>query len=358
LAYDQIVSLRRFSLTHKAALLVFCIYFITKRGNWSADSLLFWPVAYFTSLWILGPLTLYHFRSSLSHGKKGLLIRHLLGAVLFGLFHLVLSFFLIVVLERFFRLPEHYSLSGFPLFLKDSWWYITDGLLWYLGYAAAFTLVYLYQKLLSEREKTAQAQVEAYQSQMHTLRSELSPHFLYNAMNSIAMKVRLKENKEAVSMIAALNDLLRVVLSKKQEKMVTLAEEINILSKYICIEKIRFGEKVSIQQEFPENLYDAMVPQLLLQPIVENAFKHGIRDNLSKQEISISAHAEGNWLIFIIFNSAENPHRIVTPVESNGIGISNVLERLKRIYGTEFRFKTERTDQSISFKISIPFQEI
>lgn len=320
--------------------------------------IIFWPGAYFLSLWILSPAVLYFFSTTIPLGRSGFLQKNSLLSTGFGLLHFLFTGLLILVLERFFRLPEHYSLSRIGDYLLSYWPYAIEGLLWYWLYTGVLLFAFNQKKLKEEKKKLQEIEQELVASQLNMLRTELNPHFLFNAMNSIAMKVRLKENTHAVSMIAALNDLLRVVLSRKKEKMIGLKEEIEILDKYLSIEKTRFGEQVEIQLSFPEHLHKARVPQLILQPLVENAFKHGIKESLSKQVISVSAEAEENFLVLRIYNTSAAGYRVISADYAGGIGLSNVIHRLRRLYGTNFRFQAVTLDKGVEFRISLPYRPV
>jgi two-component system, LytTR family, sensor kinase len=214
------------------------------------------------------------------------------------------------------------------------------------------------ERLSFEMQRSETIQKELAASDLSALRTELNPHFLFNAMNSIAMKVRLKENKLAVAMIASLNDLLRSVLSRTRGKTVPLSEEINLLNKYLMIEKVRFGEQVEVTQDFGNDLLASHVPQMILQPLVENAFKHGVKDNLSQQRVSITAERENGSLVLTVFNTTEKMQRFDTFDGASGIGLPNVVHRLRRHYGTDFRFQSMSSGTGIAFRITLPFRSI
>jgi two-component system, LytTR family, sensor kinase len=255
-------------------------------------------------------------------------------------------------LERFFKLPEHYNFFEPASYIRQSWPYAVDGMLWYWGYIFVFLYLQTRERLAVEKQKSEAIQKELAASDLSVLRTELNPHFLFNAMNSIAMKVRLKENKLAVAMIASLNDLLRSVLSRKRDKTVPLSEEIELLNKYLMIERVRFGEQVEVTQDF----LPANVPQMILQPLVENAFKHGVKDSLREQKISITGAKESGALILTVFNTTEQMRRFDTANGSEGVGLPNVIHRLRRHYGTDFRFQCMSTGAGIAFRITLPFK--
>jgi two-component system, LytTR family, sensor kinase len=325
-------------------------------GGLSIEDMLFWPGGYFLSLWILSPLALYFFKSLETTGRRTFIKQHLAISTGFGMLHFILTGLVIILLERFFKLPEHYNFFEPASYIRQSWPYAVDGMLWYWGYIFVFLYLQTRERLAVEKQKSEAIQKELAASDLSVLRTELNPHFLFNAMNSIAMKVRLKENKLAVAMIASLNDLLRSVLSRKRDKTVPLSEEIELLNKYLMIERVRFGEQVEVTQDFNEDLLPANVPQMILQPLVENAFKHGVKDSLREQKISITGAKESGALILTVFNTTEQMRRFDTANGSEGVGLPNVIHRLRRHYGTDFRFQCMSTGAGIAFRITLPFR--
>lgn len=173
-------------------------------------------------------------------------------------------------------------------------------------------------------------------------------------MNGIAMKVRLGESKVAVNMIAALNDLLRLALTKGGSRSIPLSEELELLDKYLTIERTRFDEEVQIDMNIKKEVMNAKVPQLILQPLVENAFKHGVKENIIDQVIRITGSRENDHLVLTVFNTSKNHTMLIE--ESSGIGLPNTVQRLRQLYGTNFRFHSNMTKSGVAFTITIPFQ--
>ncbi len=318
-------------------------------------NILLWPGGYFLSIWVISPFALYFYQTRHVKSGSAFLQVHLPLGIIFGTFHLFLTGLLIILLERFFQLSEHYNYYEFGIYLVDSWPYVIDGVLWYCGYMLLFSFVRNTGKLKAEKQKAERLQKDLNASDLSVLRTELNPHFLFNAMNSIAMKVRLKENKVAVAMIASLNDLLRTVLSRKKDKMVSLSEEIELLNKYLMIENVRFGEQVEVLQRYSDGLMEALVPQLILQPLVENAFKHGVKDNMNQQRISITGERSHDSLVLTVFNTTEHLKKFEVFNGSDGIGLPNVIHRLRSHYGTKFQFQSMSMETGIAFRMTIPF---
>ena len=268
------------------------------------------------------------------------------------LLYWLLGTFFIIILERFFRVEERYTLLRYPEFLLENWTFILDALLWIIGYSAILYIIRMNDRLNATELKTITLEKELYSSDLNTLRKEINPHFLYNAMNGIAMKVRLKENKTAVSMIAALNDLLRLSLKKGDEKLITVAEEVDLLRKYLLIEKERFGDTTRINIRIDESINQDKIPELILQPLVENAFKHGSVQAQDLRTVRVTGERTSDRLVFSVYNSASN--RTKVNFSNQGVGLPNVVHRLRRIYGTNFRFQSFNNEEGVVFRISIP----
>lgn len=132
------------------------------------------------------------------------------------------------------------------------------------------------ERLAWQQTETARLNEQLSKAQLNALRRQIEPHFLFNTLNAVAGLVREKRNDAAVNMIAGLSDFLRRVVEDSNRQQVPLGEEIEFLQKYVDIQKVRFGERLEVSMDVPEELYSAQVPSLILQPMVENAVKHGI----------------------------------------------------------------------------------
>ncbi|MGB3467677.1 MAG: histidine kinase, partial [Cyclobacteriaceae bacterium] len=199
---------------------------------------------------------------------------------------------------------------------------------------------------------------ELAQTRLQALRSQLNPHFLYNAMNSIAMMVRTKKYGESIEMVANLNELLRISLDRSGEQLVTLERELEILDRYLQVELMRFRDRVSIDFAIAPDTLSAKVPQLILQPLVENAFKHGMSHDLGKQNISVVSEHRNNLLKLLVVNSTA-AHTMIDlsfTTESNRTGLQNIKDRLRQLYGGQFKFQVEQPAGKVAFRIIIPYE--
>jgi len=179
----------------------------------------------------------------------------------------------------------------------------------------------------------ATREAELSKAQLNALRRQLEPHFLFNTLNGIAGLVREHRNEAAVDMIAGLSDLLRRVLEGADRELVPLAEELSFLERYIDLQLMRFGERLKVTIDVPPDLYGALIPGLILQPLVENAIQHGIASRIEGGAIRIAATRAGSLLTLSVHNDgpALPPDGID---EGSGVGLANTRGRLATLYGT------------------------
>lgn len=254
--------------------------------------------SYFIAIVILSSF-LYQVRPLISIKKH-----QVLSLLIFVLLFYLLQGVSVIVLSRFFRMEEVYTLPNFSAYLYDHGYFWIDGMLWWGFYEMIFFLISskIHIDSLTEINKLQSSEI----NQIHKkqLRNELNPHFLFNTMNSITMKIRLNENKNAVNMIAALNDLLRASFKASEKELITVEEELDLLDKYLYIERQRFDEDQT-QLSFSEEAKKQLIPELLLQPIVENAFKHSRMQVSSKPKVSVIGEVIEDQLIITVFNTSQ-----------------------------------------------------
>ena len=216
--------------------------------------------------------------------------------------------------------------------------------------------------VLEFRERLAQQQTETARlnellsrTQLAALRQQIEPHFLFNTLNAVAGLVREGRNDAAVSMIAGLSDFLRRVLEESTRQQVRLEEEVDFAQKYLDIQKVRFAERLQLSVDVPADLVSAQVPSLILQPMVENAVKHGIAKRAQGGAIRIAASRENGTLTLSVSNDGPSlPADWAT--NTAGIGISNVRTRLKSLYGESFELNIgNREEGGVRVSVSLPF---
>jgi two-component sensor histidine kinase/uncharacterized membrane protein len=211
-------------------------------------------------------------------------------------------------------------------------------------------------RVKEEQLKRMQAEADARTSQLGMLRYQLNPHFLFNTLNTVSALIRVQDNRTAQKMVARLGDFLRHSLDSDPALMITLEQEIEALMLYLDIEKIRFGDRLKLKFEVEEQAARAMVPSLLLQPLVENSVKHAIGVNEAGGTIELSAKVNGGHLHLVLTDtgpgdSAKNS----SPESERQVGLENTLQRLKTLYNEAYVFDIEKRRHSgLRITIRIP----
>ena len=213
-----------------------------------------------------------------------------------------------------------------------------------------------YQKYRDRELQASQLETELVRSQLEALKDRLQPHFLYNALHSVAMLVRKGDQKAAVDMLAGLSELLRYVLEKGERQFVTLAEEIDFVQKYLGIQQVRFSDRLRTFFDVPKEYSSVRVPFLIAQPLVENSLHHGIAPKKEGGTIMVTAHRSDDSLVLTVSDDGVGPGG--TDVrQAEGLGLRNIRERLQRLYGDGSELTTD-TPESGGFtaSVTIPFE--
>jgi two-component system LytT family sensor kinase len=191
-----------------------------------------------------------------------------------------------------------------------------------------------------ERElQASQLQAQLAQAQLQALKMQLHPHFLFNTLNGISMLVRKGGQKEAVKMLAGLSDLLRLALENAGTQVVTLKQELNFLERYLELQRIRFRDRLTVKLVVAPDTLSAEVPNLILQPIVENAIRHGIDKHPGAGLVEIRARREDDCLRMEVRDDGPGFSASARTDGSEGVGLTNTRQRLKRLYGDKHRFE-------------------
>ena len=192
------------------------------------------------------------------------------------------------------------------------------------------------------------------QAQLQALRMQLHPHFLFNTLNAISTLVH-KDPEAADGMIAQLSDLLRVTLENIGVHEVPLAQELQFLERYLEIERTRFQDRLTVRMDIQPETLDAGTPYLILQPIVENAIRHGIATRSSPGNVTVRSKRDGNLLVLEVID--DGPGFPAAPVLRNGVGLSSTRERLEKQYGTQHRFECRNAEGGgVLVRLAFPFR--
>jgi two-component system, LytTR family, sensor kinase len=196
------------------------------------------------------------------------------------------------------------------------------------------------QEALRYELQASELESQLMSAQLTALKMQLQPHFLFNTLNAITVLVRQKKSRNAEQMLGHLGDLLRGVLEDVNAQEVSLRRELEYLQLYLSIEQVRFADRLCVEVSVDPATQDASVPQLILQPIVENAIRHGIERSSSAGRILISA-AKINGAVEVRVQD-DGPGLATTyPSDNQGIGLANTRERLRQLYGDEARLEIE-----------------
>jgi sensor histidine kinase YesM len=185
---------------------------------------------------------------------------------------------------------------------------------------------------------------------------QLNPHFLFNTLNMISSTM-YEDIQAADKMIATLSDLLRITLKSSGKGLSTLQKEIEILDLYIDIMNARFKDKLEVKLKIDEDSLDALVPTFLFQPLVENSIKYGM-ENLTNTTIEISAKKNDDYLLIKIKDNGPGITKDSKSVLNSGVGLSNTVERLEKLYGSNYEFNWEnQAEGGLLLTIEIPYKE-
>jgi hypothetical protein len=191
------------------------------------------------------------------------------------------------------------------------------------------------------------------EARLHALELQIQPHFLFNTLNAISALVRTRKNEEAVGVIAGLSDLLRYTLDHQGEQRVPLEQEAAMLRRYLEIQRVRFPDRLDVIIDVPDEARRAAVPTLILQPLAENAIRHGIAQSASAGRIEMHARRESDALHIELFNTGA-----LVQSDRTGIGLQNTIDRLRQLYAGAQRFELRQIDGGVLATISIPWSVV
>jgi two-component system, LytTR family, sensor kinase len=194
-----------------------------------------------------------------------------------------------------------------------------------------------WQQSSQEKERLLRAESEVREAKLLALRYQLNPHFLFNSLNAVSTLILDGNATAATRMLAQIGDLLRSSLDSEVTAEVALAQELVFTEGYLAIEQTRLGDRLTFDMEIPIETRDALVPSMLLQPLVENAVRYGVAPLVEGGWISITSALHANRLRIVIVNSGRRGEG-EQQKNGNGIGLGNTTERLKSLYGTDFEF--------------------
>jgi sensor histidine kinase YesM len=236
-------------------------------------------------------------------------------------------------------------------FLSDSvLWRGIIGFLYYTIIAVNYYLIQYYQDFQKQKLRESEISRLLRESELSALKSQINPHFIFNSLNSVS-SLTLSDPGKAHEMVINLSSFLRYMLSSSKTQLVKLSEELKAVQLYLGIEQIRFGEKLNVRVNCNRDSLELKVPQLILQPLVENAIKYGVYESTDKNNIDINCSQINEYLIVEIVNDVE-PGGV--PAKGQGIGLKNVKSRLELVYRNPELIEIEKSETKFRVKLSLP----
>lgn len=227
-----------------------------------------------------------------------------------------------------------------------------------LSWVGLYVGIKLYRQLQDESKRVLAARSMAHQAQLKMLRYQLNPHFLFNTLNAISTLVLDRDNATANRMVQGLSAFLRHSLDNDPMQRVTLRQELDALTLYLDIEKVRFAERLRIETAIEEDCWRALLPSLLLQPLVENAIKYAVARRVEGGMLRIEARRSGAQLELKVIDDGPGCGGIEGSQwpPGKGVGLRNTRERLQVLYGEHAELTVHNLEQGIEVTLQMPFE--
>lgn len=297
------------------------IYFLTGVGLW-------YPIKYMA----LDPI----------RGIR-VLLNHLAGALLTSLFWIYSGYFVIQSAVNLTELEK--------TFLDDSLlWRFNIGVLFYIVIVAIFYVIVYYNNFKDKLEHEKELESLVRDAELRSLKYQINPHFIFNSLNSIS-SLTVSNPNLAREMTINLSTFLRNTLSKNEQQMNMLSEEIENVKLYMQIEETRFGDNLEFAEEVAEECKKILMPNMLLQPLIENAIKHGVYESTEKITITLSCKLEKEYFLITVQNNFD-PEAVSK--KGKGIGLKNINNRLKLIYNQDNLLTFNKFENIFTVRIYIP----
>ena len=275
----------------------------------------------------------------------------------------IASYVMALIWQPIKNFSQFYYFQDFELIAAYGYLGYFSGIIGYsyflmLGWSGLYFALKFYRMLQLEIECSIRAESLAHESQFRMLRFQLNPHFLFNTLNAISTLILSRETDLANQMVSKLSHFLRYSLDKDPMEQVDLEHEVSTIKLYLEIEQVRFEERLQIDLSIEDSVKSALVPSMILQPLVENAIKYAVAARESGGTIAISASKQGEQLILVV---ADDGPGIVSDngelPEMDGVGIANTKDRLQQLYGSEHGLHFGSAEpRGLKVEIKIPFE--
>ncbi|MBI3885862.1 MAG: histidine kinase [Opitutae bacterium] len=323
-------------------LLVFQTYVATAGEHWTGMEHVTSWVSQFLRAWIWAALTPFVFalrRELIARRtpRAGEVALHVLAALAILAFGNVLRIWLIEILFGYWELRYFGLQSVFSMFTSFT---LIDFYIYWVVLGAGYVTDLGWQKRQTEL-RAEQLRTQLSQAELAALKQQVQPHFLFNALNAISASLREGELAKGVEAIARLSTLLRQLMANAGQPEIELWRELDYARCYLDVEAVRFEDRLITHFDADEDCLPALVPTLLLQPIVENAIKHGIAQRCSPGRVAVTAHRAGETLVLRVTNDPAEGGRRAREQDNHGIGLAATRARLERAFGDRHKFESE-----------------
>jgi len=272
-----------------------------------------------------------------------IIFSHIFGGILTSVLWLGIGYLMLINLLS--------SSSGYMTFFRGTLlWRFIFGLMFYL-LAVSFYYMFIYYKNLQERiNKESELRSLITEAELKTLKFQINPHFIFNSLNSMSALTAI-DPERARSMILKLADFLRYTLANNEKQSTSLSEELRNIRLYLEIEKIRFEDKFEYIEEVNNECKEVMIPNMILQPLFENAIKHAVYESLEKVTLKLTCGKEGAFFKIILENNIDAGY---SSTKGTGIGLQNIKNRLELIYHRPDLLDVKREHNLFKVTLYIP----
>ena len=277
---------------------------------------------------------------------------YLIFPVLIVLFHQLLATLVINMSLGYLDVPT----LLYKRVLRNPW--LELDIIIYFAVMIAINVFEYSRKYRNDTLKLTQLQAQLVGSQLSALESQLHPHFLFNTLNTVSTLVLKKENSEAERMLSLLHDFLKATIYGSERHVISLDEELKFINQYLEIEKVRFADKLDVVEDIDAGTLNAGVPNLLLQPIIENAIRYAIAPKKTRGVITIKTLRENRKLKILVEDNGPGINGARQEPGKHGVGLKVTRERLNRLFGEDHIFElTSPPGGGATVNIEIPFVE-
>jgi two-component system, LytTR family, sensor kinase len=278
------------------------------------------------------------------HNALNIIAGHLIAAAMVISFWLTTGYY---ILQQGFPDPVYQE------FLQNSiFWRAYIGFFYYFLTVLVYYLLVYYQNFKEKAEREASLQVMVHQAELNLLKTQINPHFIFNSLNSINY-LTINQPQKAREMIVKLSEFLRSTIRENKTGFTPFSQELEMVRLYLDIEKIRFSDRLIFEEQIETGTLNHLIPEMILQPLVENAIKHGVNQSESKIKITIKSWMESGNLITELHNDIP---KSVKKTKGEGIGLKNIKSRMELLFSVPGLIQA--TKEAEQFKVKIIFPDI